>query len=128
MAVSGSVWPISSKGVFGPNLWEHLLILVSSCVIQGNQQANVGHHIYGLATYDQVKGIGKRCAVRRDRSPSVPRGIAAASAWGTTSEDSVIEEQQQIAVCSRCIVEVHRHNRSERALSPLVHGRLRNLK
>jgi hypothetical protein len=31
-------------------------------------------------------------------------------------------------VCSECFVEVRLHNRSERELSPLFHGRLRNLK
>ena len=51
----------------------------------------------------ELSDIALPYAVRRDRSSSVPRGIVAASPCGTTSEYSLIQEQQQITRLQRVL-------------------------
>ncbi len=45
-----------------------------------------------------------------------------------STQSLVFKNSNRSPVCSECFVELRLHNRSETALSPLVHGRLRNLK
>jgi hypothetical protein len=49
-------------------------------------------------------------------------------AGSRVSTEAVIQEQQRIPVRRECFVKVHLHSRSETAPSPLIYGRLRNLK
>jgi len=60
-----------------------------------------GHKI-GLAT-TRPTGFVNSTPLERDRSSSVPRGIVAASPCGTTSEYSLIQEQQQITRLQRVL-------------------------